>query len=127
MRLTFQEFAEESMAENLVHRAIRLIDRHISVSARTRIGIGDRDPPKRLASEHPRLLPRFPLRQIQPKRRERIAMRPPVHGNALNIPCGIESRPAKHPPQLLAYVSLEFAVRRLQQFRAPRAILIAHR
>src|SRR6266436_7571731 len=127
MRLTFVEFAEESMAEDSFHRAKRLIDCHISVSARTRIGIGNRDSPKRLASAHPRLLPRFPLRQIQPKRRERIAVRPPVHNNAFNITRGIESRSAKHPRQLLPYVSLEFAVRRLQQFRAPRAILIAHR
>src|SRR5260370_41212638 len=127
MRLTFMEFAEESMAEDFLHRAKRLIDCHISVSARTRIGIGDRDPPKRLATEHPRLLPRFPLRKIQPKRGERIAMRPPVHSNALNIPCEIESRSAKQPSQLLAYVSLEFAVWRLQQLRAPHAILVAHR
>src|SRR5258707_12208482 len=116
MRLTFMEFAEESMAEDFLHRAKRLIDCHISVSARTRIGIGDRDPPKRLASEHPRLLPRFPLRQIQSKRRERIAMRPPVHSNAFNIARRIETPPAKHPRQLLAYVSFEFAVRGLQEF-----------
>src|SRR5229473_1396320 len=115
MRLTFMEFAEESMAKNLVHRAKCLVDCHIRVSARPRIGIGNRDPPKRLASEHPRLLPRFPLRQIQPKRRERIAMRPPVHNNALNIARGIESRSAKHPRQLLAYVPLEFTVGSLQQ------------
>src|SRR5882762_11940718 len=127
MRLAFMEFAEESMAEDFLYRAKRLIDCHISVSARTRIGIGDRDSPKRLASEYPRLLPRFPLRQIQPKRRERIAMRPTVHNNALNIPCGIESRSAKHTRQLLTDVPFKFAVRRLQQFRAPRAILIAHR
>src|SRR5258708_14500797 len=104
MRLTFMEFAEESMAEDFLHRAKRLIDCHISVSARTRIGIGDRDPPKRLASEHPRLLPRFPLRQIQPKRRERIAMRPPVHNNTPNIPSGVQSRSAKHTRHLLAHV-----------------------
>src|SRR5260370_25411778 len=122
MRLTFQEFAEESMAENLVHRAIRLIDRHISVSARPRIGIGNRDPPKRLASEHPRLLPHFPLRQIQSKRRERIAIRPPVHHNPLNIPRGIESRSAKHPRPLLAYGPLQFSVGSLQQLRPPPAV-----
>src|SRR5258708_27220825 len=107
MRLTFMEFAEESMAEDFLYRAKRLIDCHISVSAGSRIGIGNRDPPKRLASEHPRLLPRFPLRQIQPNRRDRIPMRPPVHGNALNIPCRLESRPPNHPPPLRVSVSLE--------------------
>src|SRR5260370_2436001 len=111
MSLTFMEFAEESMAEDFLHRAKRLIDCHISVSARTRIGIGDRDPPKRLASEHPWLLPRFPLGQIQPKRRERIAMRPPVHNNALNIPRAIQPRSAKHTPQLLPHVPFRVPAR----------------
>src|SRR6266849_8197006 len=102
--MTFVEFSEELTAEDFIHRAKRLVNGRIGVSARPCIGIRDRDAPKRLAAQHPWLLPRFPLRQIQSERRERIAVRPPVNNNAFNIARGIKSRPAKHPRQLLANV-----------------------
>src|SRR6266849_9868164 len=125
--MTFVEFSEELTAEDFIHRAKRLVNGRIGVSARPCIGIRDRDAPKRVAAQHPWLLPRFPLRQIQSERRERISVRPPVHNNALNIARRIESRSAKHTAQLLTDVPFEFAVGRLQKLRTPRAILIAHR
>src|ERR1700758_273391 len=123
---TFVEISEESTAQDFIDRAKRLINRHIGVGARSRVGIRDRDAPERLPPQHPRLLPRLPLRQIQAEWREGVSVRPAVDNDAFNIACGIEARSAKHPPQLVTYVSLEFAVGRLQQLRPPRTILIPH-
>src|SRR6267143_7309021 len=113
--------------QELADGAPGLIDGYIGVGAGTGIGVRDSDFAERLPADHPRLLFVFPIGIEQCIRREGIAVRPAIYGDALDILRRVESCSAEHTAQLVADVSLEFRKRRLQQLRAPGAVLVALR
>src|SRR5208283_1375861 len=88
--------------QQLPNRAVSLINGYIRVSASPGIRIRNGYPSERLSPLHPRLLAFFPLRIKHRIRRERITVRPAIHGNPLNVIRRIEPRAAQHARQLLA-------------------------
>src|SRR6266849_5887806 len=106
---------------------MRLIYGHIAVRAGSRIRIRNSNAPKALSPDHPGLLSLLPLRIKQRVRRERVPVRPAIHGNAFDVARRIESRSPEHARQLVSYVALKSAERSLHQFHAPGAMLIAWR
>src|SRR5713226_6525532 len=106
---------------------MRLVNRLVCVGASSRVRIRNGYISETLPSNHPGLLFLFPVRIEQRIRRERIAMRPTIHGDSLNVASCIEASSAQHPRQLLPDVALERLERRLHKFHAPSAMLIAWR
>src|SRR5712675_1085037 len=111
----------------LRHRSMRLVNRLVCVSASPRVRICNGYASETLPSDHPRLLFLFPVRIKQWVRCERIAMRPTVYCDALNVASRIESSSTQHPRQLIPDVALERLEGRLHKFHATSAMLIAWR
>src|SRR5229473_458082 len=104
-----------------------LIDGHIRVRVCAGIGVCDGDLAESLPANDPGFLLFFPIGIEQRIRREDVAVRPAIYGDTLDVLRRVECRSAEHAAQLVADVSLEFRKGRLQQLRAPGAILVALR
>src|SRR6202521_116056 len=108
--------------------AIGLIDSGVRLGACAGVGIGDRDPAERLSSDHPRLLPLFPIwieERVGWVMFVSVTVRPAVHRDGLDVPRRIEIRAAQHPSQLIADVAFKFRKWRLHQLVTSRAVLFA--
>lgn len=99
-----QELAVQQFSDG----APGLIDGHVGVSAGAGVGIRDGNLAKNLAPDDPGLLSFFPIGIEERIRRERVAVRPTIDGDALDVLGGIESRATEHARQLVADVSFEF-------------------
>src|SRR6266853_5585860 len=102
-----------------------LVDGLVGVGVGSRVRIRDGDISVTLPSDYPRLLFLFPGRIEQRVRRERIAVRPAVHGDAFDVASRIEAGSAQHLRQLIADVALERLEGSLHEFHASSAMLIA--
>src|SRR5712672_309399 len=109
------------------YRSMRLVNRLVCVSASSRVRICNRYASEALPTAHPRLLFLFPIRIKQWVRRERIAMRPTIHCDALNVASRVESSSTQHPRQLIPDVALERFKGRLHKVHATSAMLVAWR
>ena len=106
---------------------MRLVDRGVGLGASASIRIRDRNPAKGLTAYDPRLLAIFPVRIKERVRSERVAVRPAIDGDALDVACGIEAGRSKQGSELLADVAFESGEGRAHELSASGAILIANR
>src|SRR5262249_5030238 len=88
--------------EQLLHRAIALVDRRVGVCVCRCVRVGDGDPPERLAREHARLIFGGPLGVPQGIVLVGIAVRPPVDGDGDNIARGIKTGWCQHAAEFVA-------------------------
>src|SRR6266480_791928 len=111
-------------AKEFTDGAPSLIYGHVGIGAGAGIGVCDGHLAERLPANDPGLLLFFPVGIEQRIRREGVTVHPAIDGDALNIPRRVESSSTQHAAQLVADVSVEFREGRLQQLRAPGAILV---
>jgi hypothetical protein len=112
---------------NLFHCPPRLVDRLIRVGKRSRIRIRNVNLTKCLPPNLTRRLTRRPFRIVQRVVLVRVAVRPAIHRDSLNIARRIESSGTKHPVQVITDVGLEGLKSSGEQPRAPGPLLIARR
>src|SRR5579864_267854 len=110
-----------------MHGTKGLIDGSIGFGFSSRIGIGDGNSPKRLASNHPRLFFLFPVRIKERGGKESIAVCPAVDGDAVDIAHRIKARRPEHGSELLADIALKSRERGAHQLNASCTMLIALR
>src|SRR5262245_1805947 len=90
--------------DQLLNRAIRLIDCAICVRMRASIRIRNRDTSEWLTRDHIRLFVRRPSALPQSRIFISVAVRPPVDGDCLNILDGIESAGAQRTGELVSNI-----------------------
>src|ERR1700757_3892637 len=105
--------------DNLLHRAISLIDRFIGVCEGARIGIRNVDFPEWLPSNFVRRLPGRPDGIKQRVVLVRVAVGPTIDRNGLNVICRIETATAEDSGELTPDIVLErFEIGREQDHAA---------
>jgi len=92
--------------------AVGLIDRGVRVGVGFSIGIRDVNLPVRLAPNHARLLVLGEIRIVKRVVLVRVAMRPAIYRDGLDVPRGIETSARKYSSELVAQVALERLKRR---------------
>src|SRR6266446_7235589 len=113
MRSNFDEKKNQLAAQQFTNGAPGLINGDIRVGAGARIGVGYNDFAERFPANDPGLLLFFPAGIEQRIRREGVAVRPAINGDAFNVLRRVETCSAEHAAQLVANVPLEFRKSRL--------------
>src|SRR5438093_6651923 len=103
--------------EQLLHRAISLVDRRVSVCVRRGVRVGNGDPPERLARDYARLFFRDPLGIPQGIVLVGIPVWPPVDGDSDDIPRRIEPCWRQYATEFVADVPLKRGKGRGQQLQ----------
>src|SRR5579862_3843076 len=110
-------------AQQLVDRAARLVDCRVGVCGSSGIRVCDRDPPEGRSADDVRAL-RFGHHRVeQGVVFRRIAMRPAINRDRLDVACRIEAARAECAGELLADLALEGREGSREQLRAAGFVL----
>src|ERR1700730_5032453 len=120
-------FISTLLPGDLAHRAPPLVDRLVCIRKGPGIGIRNVNRAKRLPTDFVRSFARRPHRIVKRVVFIRIAMRPSVHRDRLNIPLRVKSSSPQRPPQLIPYILFKSSKRCGHQLRSTGALLLPSR
>src|SRR5882724_5211539 len=111
--------------QQFLHGSMGFVYRGVRVSRRRRVGVCDRYAAKGFAGDFAWTLSCGPFRVEKIVVFVRVAMRPAIDGNRVNITRGIEAAGAENAAQLVADIALECFKRSREQITAANFMLVA--